>query len=216
MKATKTLFSVIILGILYAVTLLGTTVFKTDLMHLTAVNLLISAFVLFFNHTRMDIRFVVYASIVFVFGWLIEYVGVETGKVFGQFFYGNNLGYKMMDIPIIIGMFWLLLNYSTSIIAERLCSRSTALNTRLPKALIAASLMVLADVFMEQVAPLYDFWYWKNQAVPLQNYTAWFAFAFAFNYLFQRLDISTENKVATWLYAFMLLLFVGLAFANPA
>ena len=70
--------------------------------------------------------------------------------------------------------------------------------------------MVLVDFFIEQVAPTYDFWYWKNQLVPLQNYTAWFAFAFAFNFLFQRLQIAQNNKVAVWLYGLMLLFFVGL------
>jgi uncharacterized membrane protein len=209
MKPNKSFFSVIFLSILYAVGLFGTTVFHIDLMHLTAVNLLISAFVLFLNHARIDLRFVVYALIVFVFGWIIEWAGVETGKIFGQYFYGNNLGFKVLDIPIIIGMNWLLLNYCSSVLANRLCSK-IMLNNWVPRALLAASLMVLVDVFIEQVAPMYDFWYWKNQTVPFQNYTAWFAFAFAFNYLFQRLEIHTENKVAIWLYGLMLVFFVGL------
>lgn len=210
MKPNKQHISILILCILYAVGLLGTTVFETDLMHLTSVNLLISAFLLFLNHSRIDSRFVLYAFTVFVCGWLLEWAGVETGKIFGQYFYGNNLGYKVLDIPIIIGMNWLLLNYCSSVAAQRLCSQSSVLNKTLPKAIIAATLMVLVDLFIEQVAPLYDFWYWKNQAVPLQNYTAWFAFAFAFNYLFQRLEIPTENKVATWLYLLMLSFFTGL------
>lgn len=210
MNQTKTLLSISVLCILYAVGLFGTTLFQLNLMHLTSVNLLISAFLLFLNHTRLDNRFIGYAVIVFVCGWLLEWVGVETGRIFGQYFYGNNLGVKLLDIPIIIGMNWLLLNYCSSVIASRLGTRYTLLNSPFPKAFIAAALMVLVDFFIEQVAPVYDFWYWKNQTVPLQNYTAWFAFAFAFAYLFQRLDIHSENKVAIWLYGLMLAFFVGL------
>lgn len=210
MNQTKTILSISVLCILYAVGLFGTTLFQLNLMHLTSINLLISAFLLFLNHTRLDNRFIGYAVIVFVAGWLLEWVGVETGRVFGQYFYGNNLGVKLLDIPIIIGMNWLLLNYCSSVIASRFGARYTFLNSPFPKAFIAAALMVLVDFFIEQVAPVYDFWYWKNQAVPLQNYTAWFAFAFAFAYLFQRLDIHSENKVAIWLYGWMLAFFVGL------
>jgi putative membrane protein len=210
MKLTKTHISIVIICILYAVGLFGTVFFGLDLMHLTAVNLIISAFLLFLNHANIDLRFVLYAIIVFVCGWFIEWAGVETGKIFGQYFYGNNLGYKLLDVPIIIGMNWLLLNYCSSVIATRLFAKSAKLNSWLPKATLAALLMVLVDIFIEQVAPTYDFWYWKNQTVPLQNYTAWFAFAFAFSYLFQQLNIHSENKLATWLYGLMLAFFVGL------
>jgi putative membrane protein len=210
MNQTKTLLSISVLCILYVVGLFGTALFRLNLMHLTSINLLISAFLLFLNHTRLNNRFVGYAVIVFVCGWLLEWVGVETGRIFGQYFYGNNLGVKLLDVPIIIGMNWLLLNYCSSVIASRFGDRFALLNSPFPQAFIAAALMVLVDFFIEQVAPVYDFWYWKNQTVPLQNYTAWFAFAFAFAYLFQRLDIHSENKVAIWLYGLMLAFFVGL------
>ncbi|MES2558574.1 MAG: carotenoid biosynthesis protein [Bacteroidota bacterium] len=211
MKPAKTVISILFLCILYAVILVSTTLFETDLLHLSSMGLLISAFVLFANHPRIDPRFVAYAMIVFVFGWILSYAGVETGVVFGQYFYGNNLGYKVLDIPIVIGLSWLLLNYCSSIIAHRLCSQSVMLNRWFPKAFLAATLMVLLDVFMEQAAPMYDYWYWKNQTVPMQNYTAWFAFAFAFNYLFQRLEINAQNKVAIAWYIIMIVFYAGLS-----
>lgn len=211
MKRSKTALSILVLCVLYLTVLLGTTAFNTDFIHFTPLLLLISAFVLFFNHARVDSRFVVYATVVFIGGWIIEWAGVETGKVFGQYFFGNNLGYKMLDVPIIIGMIWLLLTYCSSVIAHRLCSKSSMLNKWLPKALLAAVLVVLVVVFVEQIAPVYDFWYWKNQTVPLQNYTAWFAFAFAFNYLFQRLEIHSENPAVIWLYGLMLVFFAALS-----
>lgn len=211
MKRLKAPLSVILLCTLYALVLLGTTMFNADLIHFTTLLLLISTFVLFLNHARIDSLFVVYAGIVFVGSWIIEWAGVETRKIFGQYFFGNNLGFKILDIPIIIGIIWLVLNYCTSVIAHRLCSKSLVLNRWLPKALIAATLTVLVVVFMEQMASINDFWYWKNQTVPVQNYTAWFVFAFSFNYLFQQLGIHSENKVAPWLYGLMLVFFAGLS-----
>jgi uncharacterized membrane protein len=210
MTLNKTIISVLALCILYAVGLFGTVFWGLDLMPLTAVNLLISAVILFVNHTNANTRLFIYSGVVFVSGWLIEWAGVETGRIFGQYFYGNNLGLKLLDIPVIIGMNWLLLSYCSSVVANRIFANSTTFNTFFPKVFVGALLMVLVDFFIEQVAPTYDFWYWKNQLVPLQNYSAWFAFAFAFNFLFQHLQIDNNNKVAVWLYGLMLLFFVGL------
>jgi putative membrane protein len=162
-------------------------------------------------HQEYDARFLLYAIIVFVNGFLLEWIGVTTGKVFGVYFYGNNLGYKLFDIPVVIGINWLMLSYSSMNVAQLLIQRANLLKHKewlLP--LIGAVLMVAVDIWIEQVCSRLDFWYWKDQVVPLQNYTAWFLFSFAFNYLFVKMEVKTGNKVAVLLYLLQLLFFIGL------
>jgi putative membrane protein len=163
---------------------------------------------LFAFHPVNERALLVYALVVFVCGFLIEWVGVETGRIFGSYFYGNNLGIKLFDVPLIIGINWLLLSYCSSVIASNIIGNKNAVLL----SAIGALLMVLVDFFIEQRAPDFDFWYWQNNVVPLQNYTAWFAFAFAFNFLFFKLHINNKNPIAPVLYLLQLLFFVALFF----
>lgn len=215
MKQYKALLSVIILVILYAVGLIG-LLSGLNAMHNTPFSLLITPFLLFVAHSRFDTRFLAYSLIVFVCGFLVCWLGVSTGSIFGQFFYGNNLGYKLFDVPLIMGLSWLTSGYCSSIVATKIFSKApessfVTRNAQFVIPLVGAGLVVLLQFFVEQAAPVYDFWYWKAQVVPLQNYTAWFAFSFAFNYLFYKLGIATDNKVAVWLYGLQMVFFAGLA-----
>jgi putative membrane protein len=217
MKQYKALLSIVLLVILYAFGLIGIAS-GLNTMSSSPFSLLISPFLLFASHGRFDRRLVIYVFIVAVCGFLLSWLGVTTGNIFGQFFYGNNLGYKLMDVPLIVGIGWLMTSYCTMIIAIKLFSKANlgetsflTRNAQFVTPLVAAALGVLLQFFVEQVAPVYDFWYWKSQTVPLQNYTAWFAFLYAFNYLFYKLDIDADNKVAIWLYGLQVIFFAGLA-----
>jgi putative membrane protein len=210
MKPGKQFLALAVLLILYTVGMVGTLAYGTDILSLTPVNLLVTAFITGLFHRQVDGRFVAYISIVFVAGFIIEAVGVATGSIFGWYFYGNNMGVKLFDTPIVIGLNWLVLSYCSSVWISNLANRLGSLNTAAGKALLATLVMVSIDVLIEQVAPLCDFWYWKNQVVPLQNYTAWFAFSFAFNYLFQRLEIDIQNPLAKWLLALQVVFFTVL------
>lgn len=213
MTLNKVRLSIIILVILYSVGLFGTYLGGgADLLRLTPANLLISLFLLGWNHGVLTTRFVAYSAIVLCSGFTIEAIGVSTGKIFGSYFYGENLGVKLAETPLIIGVNWLLLSYSSSVFVTRFTSRSSVLSNAFARAALASVIMVTLDFLIEQVAPWCDFWYWKNQVVPLQNYTAWFAFSFAFNYLFQHLQIESENKVASLLLFLQFAFFLGLNF----
>jgi len=215
MKHYKALLSIIILVILYAFGLIG-LVSGLNVMQNTPFSLLVTPFLLFVSHNRFDTRFLAYTLIVFVCSFLVCWLGVSTGSIFGQFFYGNNLGYKLFDVPLIMGLSWLTSSYCSSIVATKIFSNAdessfVIRNAQFVIPFTGAMLVVLLQFFVEQVASAYDFWYWKAQEVPLQNYTAWFAFSFAFNYLFYKLNIDTDNKVAIWLYGLQVVFFAGLA-----
>jgi putative membrane protein len=204
--------AIIILIILYAVGLIGFTVFRIDLIKLTPINLIISAAILFYFHQPKNTMFWIWILGVFQAGYILELLGVTTGRIFGQYFYGNNLGFKIADVPVIIGLNWVMLCY----VAMHVCH--IVLNNFVPnknvhimvKAALGAMFMLIIDIFIENIAPQLDFWYWNNNAVPIQNYTAWYIFSFAFIFVYHQLELPLTNKIAPWLFGLQLTFFVGL------
>lgn len=205
MKRHKALIALTVLVLVYAIVILGTLAYGSNVLVLTPVMLLAAAFIVGLFHAEMDARFLAYIFIVLIAGFALSAIGAATGSIFGGYFYGNNLGVKLWDVPIVIGIYWLLFSYCSSVWVSTLSKAVGSLNTAVGKALLASLVMVSIDVLMEQVAQTGDFWYWKNQLVPIQNYTAWFAFSFAFNFLFQKLEIDTQNPLAKWVLALQVL-----------
>jgi putative membrane protein len=206
-------FAALFLIIIYSVGLFGTLYYDDSLMSLTPVNLLVSAGVLFWFHRGLDKYFVAYAITVFITGYLLEYAGITTGQIFGEYFYGNNLGYKLLDVPVIIGLNWLLLSYCSTSLSYRLFAAHSEKNWFVYLVgLVSAAVMVFVDYWIEQVAKRFDFWYWhfKHEGVPLQNYSAWFFFAFMFNFLFLKLRINPHNPLAAVLLVLQAVFFIAL------
>ncbi|MCU0421216.1 MAG: carotenoid biosynthesis protein [Bacteroidia bacterium] len=202
--------AIIILIILHVVGLSATGMGYEFLLSLTPLNLLISLLLTLSFHREIDFRFWMYIGLVIINGYIIEWAGVTTGAIFGSYFYGNNLGLKLDDVPLVIGVNWLILSYCSMNLVHLLFQPKHHLVQTWVIPAIGAIFMVFVDYWIEQVCSRLDFWYWKGQVIPLENYTAWFFFAFAFNFLFQKLGISTGNRVAIALYIIQLLFFIGL------
>lgn len=206
---TKYIIGITILVVLHLVGL--TLVLNQYYAHLalTPLNLLISASLLLFFHQPLDKRLLAYLIIVCISGFLIEWAGTATGKIFGQYFYGNNLGVKCLDVPIIIGLNWFILSYSSVSLVNYFFKNATNYSFFL-MAFLASVCMVALDFFIEQVCAQLDFWYWKGSLAPLENYTAWFLFSFAFNYLLVKLMPRHQNTIGIWLYGLQCLFFISL------
>lgn len=108
----------------------------------------------------------------FVFGMILEIIGVVRGDIFGDYYYGENLGFKVMGVPLMIGIYWAVLTTITSQMAKVLFDKI------IYTALFGALLMVGLDFFIEQMAHVFDFWHFSGNIAPLQNYVAWFVAAF--------------------------------------
>lgn len=169
---------------------------------LTPVNLMVSAVLLWWNHTDRSIRFVWASALIFFFGFFVELAGVHTGLIFGEYRYGATLGPKLMGVPVIIGLNWLLIIY---------CIASLFETIRIPfwlKVISGSVLAVLIDMLIEPVAMKYDFWAWTDYIVPIQNYIGWFITSvvmFSILYLFK---VKTENRIALGYYFIQLFFFL--------
>ena len=139
-------------------------------------------------------------------GMISEWMGVQWGWIYGHYSYGNTLGWKIYDVPIMIGVNWALLVYATYTVARFLdCPRWM-------RWALGAALMVFLDVFMELQAPDLDYWQFDSGIVPLQNYIGWFGVGFlahaGFDYLCK--DESPCLPFGRHLYALFLLFFLFL------
>ena len=160
--------------------------------------------VLLFHEAKWELKTLIAFVLVYISGFVIESIGVNTGLIFGEYVYGKTLGYQIFETPLIIGMNWLFLVYVSSSLTERINSG------RFISFLLPPVLMVVYDLVLEQVAPDLGMWNWKNEVIPLQNYIAWFVVAFIFVLVFRLLNIKTSNKIAPLIFILQFLFFLSL------
>ncbi|HSL86735.1 MAG TPA: carotenoid biosynthesis protein, partial [Bacteroidales bacterium] len=87
--------------------------------------LILSLFLLLLYHRPLiDGRTLLSLLIIGVAGFFIEVAGVETHFVFGNYSYGNSLGLKIFDTPVLIGINWIMLIYATGSVSARLSNNS--------------------------------------------------------------------------------------------
>lgn len=156
---------------------------RSEIVALTPMNLLLTAGLFIYGLNQFNLKFFTIAFITFLLGYGVEVAGVHTGVLFGEYYYGSPLGWKLFDVPSMIGVNWFLLSFSSVGIAKRLFQSKLAVVT------FSAILMVLLDVIIEPIAVELDFWNWGNDAttknfnVPFQNYVMWLIAALGINSL---------------------------------
>lgn len=200
----------IFLKIFYTVGIIGIMIPDTSayFASLTPLTLLMSFAFLLFYHTKFDANTLITFGVIAILGFVIEERGVNTGLIFGKYAYGDSLGYKLNNTPLLIGVNWLLMTYITASIFEDYALKNGF------KIVGAALLMVLYDLVLEQVAPLMNMWSWEQNNAPIQNYIAWFALAVIFQTILKIRKIDTSNPISTGLliiqFVFFLTLFLFL------
>ena len=165
-------------------------------------HLLLMLVLLVWSYESFNSRF---ALLIYCLGFGIEFLGVHTGIIFGSYQYGDALGFKLANIPLLIGVNWVLLIFAAGSAIQYVPIKSDVL-----KAVLAAALLVVLDVFIEPVAIRFDYWYWALATVPLQNYVAWFVFSFGCFWLFFNQKKSTKSFVAVTLLLAQFLFFMAL------
>ena len=139
----------------------------------------------------------------FVLGMILEIVGVIRGDIFGQYYYGENLGFKVWGVPLMIGIYWAVLTTVTHQMARAVTKNMFMI------ALIGASLMVGLDVLMEQMAHSFDFWHFTGNFAPFQNYITWFIAAFIFQLVAYRYYPKGGSYFASHLFLNQIAFFLG-------
>ncbi len=206
MRDKKLVFAIAVLIIFHAVGFYGLS-FSSDpawYQSLTPLNLLLTIALLFSFHKSWNTTFFIFAAIVMLVGFFAEIIGIHTGLLFGNYQYGISLGFKLGEVPLLIALNWLLLVYITGVLVQPLPV------PWLLKALLAAVLMVLLDMFIEPVAAVLDYWTWQNYKIPASNYWGWLGVSFGLHIYFQKATFKKQNPLALVIYLLQLLFFIGL------
>ncbi|MDA9555303.1 carotenoid biosynthesis protein [Pelobium sp.] len=179
--------------------------YKDFFLSFVPFHLLLMGGILIANQKEFTQKFWVGALAIIIAGITVEIVGVATGSIFGNYTYGNTLGYKLADVPLIIGINWFILVFSVGSILKKYFKHQRNL-----KSLIGAFILVLIDVLIEPVAIKYDYWSWQDGIVPLQNFVAWFIVSFVMLRAYYEFDFRKTNKVAATLLICQTLFFIVL------
>jgi len=183
---------------------IGLSLFLTDpgLVSLTPVNMLLCGFLIFLTEKNRNVAAIAYV-IIFLCGFLIEVIGIRTGLLFGNYAYGDVLGTKLLNVPVIIGVNWFVIIVS---------SVALFVNLKIPvllKILLAALAATAMDALIEPVAIRYHFWNWEHDTVPFYNYVCWFIFSILFAFVYLRFS-EKQNRTAFFLYFIWIVFFVTL------
>jgi putative membrane protein len=172
---------------------------------LTPINLFVCSGLVVVGLERPSSKLVFSLLLIALFGWSIEVVGVKTEWIFGRYSYGEGLGWKFLDVPLIIGLNWAILTYSVVQIAASLYKGSS----KFLIAAISASLLVLIDLAIEWPAPMLDFWSFGQYYAPLHNFIGWWLVGFALVYMFAPYLNEKKNTLAIWYYIIQLVFFLS-------
>ncbi len=134
----------------------------------------------------------------------LEAYGVSSGNIFGAYTYGDILGIKLAQVPLIIGLNWVMVIWGAYSFASFLTKDKIA------KAFITGAACVVFDYILEPVAIALGFWNWQEVKVPAQNYLAWFMISFVLSFLAHYLKLKNNTNIVPLQLMLQFLLFLSL------
>ena len=172
----------IIIILLFILHLVGGVALSMDsvesiFLALTPFNLAFTFGLLIWGNDDFSFNFFKVISVLFLIGFFVEVLGVYSGILFGEYHYGKTLGFQFLEVPLIIGVNWVLLVVSSFAVSSYFVSNSIL------KVILSSIIMVLLDLMIEPVAIRLDFWHWQAEVIPLQNYLMWFLVALLMNWI---------------------------------
>lgn len=194
-------YSTWFLIIIYSVGVIGHLYDKTlpMMLALTPLTLLISAAIAIYPEVRSRNKFILWFFLSYLITFTIEVIGVKSKLVFGDYYYSKVLGVSLLDVPLIIGINWVIVVLGAISVASKTFKNKVF-------AVIASGIIAtLFDFLLEPVAIKLDYWSWSNNTIPLQNYLAWFIIASVISASFLIAKVSIKGKhTETYLYVQMI------------
>jgi putative membrane protein len=108
-------------------------------------------------------------------GFAAEAVGVHTGVPFGDYGYTGGLGPRVLDVPLVVPLAWVMMAHPSLVVAGRLVRRTV------PRVLVAAVALASWDVFLDPQMVAAGHWRWADPTphlpgvagIPLSNFGGW-------------------------------------------
>ena len=185
----------------------------------TCLHLLLMTALLILTHPQKNKKFFIFFIIAFVIGFMAEVIGVNTELLFGAYVYGDALGIKLFQVPLIIGINWFIIIYCTGMFTQayenyllrKINEKGITIKNRMMFAsfiIDATFLVFMFDWIMEPVAIKLDYWQWANNTIPLYNYLSWVIISLGLLTVFRKLNRDQQNIFAVHLFIIQVLFFV--------
>lgn len=209
MERTKNLVKhkeILFLYLIFSVGIFGHLFYplRELMLFLTPVTLLLTGFLVLFTSYKGSNKFLKWIILTYLLTFALEVIGVKTGSVFGEYKYGETLGLKLFEVPLIIGFNWILVILGTISVAQLITQNVLA------NSLIAATISVVFDLVLEPIAIKLDYWQWSQNVIPIQNYIAWFLIAFISALLFSILKVKMQSGLSKHYLLVQFIFFVSL------
>lgn len=204
----------------HTVGILGILVFKNEwIIRSTSFNLLLCLVLVMWTQADKNIFFWLFMLVTILSGLAVEIIGVNTGLLFGNYKYGDVLGFKWKAVPLIIGVNWFIVVFCSGISITALLQKITkplddsgAQPSPVIKAISVitdgATLAVAFDWLIEPVAIKLGYWQWDGNEVPLYNYVCWFVISLLLMIVFRFSPFQKRNKFAIHLLLIQVMFFL--------
>lgn len=176
---------------------------------LTPFHLLSSAAILIYFEETKNKHFYIHLITSYLVGFFIEVAGVNTGLIFGEYAYGETLGWKIWNTPLMIGVNWFLLSFAIGKVLNSLSEKFNPISNPIMFATLGAAGMTGLDFLAEPPAIQHDMWSWTQGLPPTQNYIGWFVVSWFLMFLFSKLGLKSKNPLAPWILALQFLFFLA-------
>ena len=207
MKANKKNISIFIIWLVHISGLLGMVFYDLDFFAgYTSINLFLMSIILFANIKLNNKNQIFTLLLIFLIGMFSEFIGVNYGLIFGEYIYGNNLGFKLFGVPFLIGLNWVILTVICANIASILIKNNSIIQI----IILGTLLLLFMDFVMEPIAPKLDLWKFKNLVVPTSNYIGWLIISILTQTIYNIQFKEKEVKLSFNLYTAIFIFFVSL------
>ena len=171
---------------------------------LTPFHLLSSFIFLILTQDKRNSAYWQFVLLAVLLGYFIEVLGVKTQMIFGAYQYQTTLGFKIFEVPPMIGINWFLMVFCAGVLIDQTFK---SYKNIILKSTFGATILTIFDYIAEPVAIDQNMWTWTFGVPPLQNYIAWFIVAFVLLFAFFRLKFTKNNPLAIALFIFQLIFF---------
>jgi putative membrane protein len=131
---------------------------------------------------------------IFIFTYLLELIGVNTGIPFGQYEYTDSLGFQLAEVPVVVPLAWYSMAIPTLMIARSLSKRKFIV------VMMATIGLTAWDFLLDPWMVAEGHWVWQNPepslpgltGIPITNFIGWLISTFL---LFLILDLFPRRRV---------------------
>lgn len=175
------------------------------MLTLTPLVLTLTSVVVCYSFLRTGNRTsLVWCITTFTITYFAEIIGVKTGFLFGSYHYGDILGFKVLGVPLIIGINWTLVILGAIVLTQQITQNI------LLTSLISSLLAVAFDYILEPVAINLGYWHWSGGTPPLKNYCTWFVLVFLSTLLYGELKLRVHTTLPRFYLVVQTVFFLSL------